>query len=81
MQTLIVIILLIILGSLASGMYYMVKDGNTNSRRTLKALTWRVGLSVGLFALLMLGYATGLLRPHGMLPEQPSGQQQQETSK
>ena len=72
MKILIVLILLVILGSLASGMVFMVKDRNT-SARTLKALTWRIGLSVALFILLMVGYATGLIQPHGAIPPPPPG--------
>lgn len=51
-----------ILFSLASGLVYLVRDDNA-SRRTLKALTWRIGLSVALFILLLLGYALGLIEP------------------
>ncbi|HIN82215.1 MAG TPA: DUF2909 domain-containing protein, partial [Chromatiales bacterium] len=43
------------------------------SARTLKALTWRIGLSVALFILLMVGYATGLIQPHGAIPPPPPG--------
>jgi hypothetical protein len=31
----------------------------------VKALTWRIGLSVGLFVLLMLAYYQGWISPHG----------------
>lgn len=51
-----------ILFSLASGLVYLVRDDDT-SRRTLKALTWRIGLSAGLFILLLLAYAFGLIEP------------------
>ena len=38
------------------------KDTN-DSKRTVRALTWRVGLSVGLFALLLLLHALGIIEP------------------
>lgn len=51
--------------NLGAGLYYMMRDKG-GSDRTLKALTWRIGLSVLLFALLMLGFATGIIEPHGI---------------
>jgi predicted histidine transporter YuiF (NhaC family) len=61
-----------IVGSLASGLYYLVNDKG-DSRRTLRALTMRVGLSVGLFAFLMILVALGVIEPHGVYPEPPAG--------
>jgi len=55
----------LILVSLASGLYYLVKDRGT-SERTVKALTWRVGLSAALFALLMAGYYLGFIPKTGL---------------
>lgn len=55
-------LLLFILFSLGSGMFYMLKD-SSRSDRTVKALTIRIGLSLLLFALLMIGAATGLIAP------------------
>ena len=66
-KTLIVLILLVIIGSLFSGLFYLVKDKGT-SERTVRALTVRISLSVLLFLLLMIGYATGVLQPHGVYP-------------
>jgi hypothetical protein len=60
-----------IVGSLASGLYYLVNDKG-DSRRTLRALTMRVGLSVGLFAFLMILVALGVIEPHGVYPEPPT---------
>ena len=64
-KTLIVLILLVIIGSLFSGLFYLVRDKGT-SERTVRALTVRISLSVLLFLLLMIGYATGVLQPHGV---------------
>ena len=61
-----------IVGSLASGLYYLVNDKG-DSRRTLRALTMRVGLSVGLFAFLMILVALGVIEPHGVYPQAPAG--------
>ena len=66
-KSLIVLLLLAILYSLFSGMVFMIKD-KSQSKRTVKALTIRIALSVALFILLMLAFATGLIQPHGITP-------------
>lgn len=58
-KILIVIMLLLIFGSLFSALYYLMK-GDT-SERTVKALTWRICLSLALFILLMLGFFFGVI--------------------
>jgi hypothetical protein len=32
----------------------------------VKSLSWRIGLSVGLIVLVMLGIYTGVIKPHGI---------------
>lgn len=50
----------LILASLASAMYYLIKDKG-HGTRAVKSLTLRIGLSVLLFALLMLGTYFGFI--------------------
>jgi len=53
--------------SLAEGMYFLAKDdGAVDKTRVVRALTVRIALSLTLFALLLVGYFTGLLSPHGL---------------
>ncbi|NNG12047.1 MAG: twin transmembrane helix small protein [Halobacteria archaeon] len=66
-KIIVVLFLFAIIGSLGSGLYYLVRDKGS-SDRTVRALTVRISLSVLLFVLLMLAYATGLLQPHGVYP-------------
>jgi len=66
-KLLVILVFLAIIGSLASGLVFLVKDQG-KSDRTVKALTWRIGLSVSLFALLFVLFATGLIAPHGVVP-------------
>ena len=66
-KVIIVLFLFAIIGSLFSGLFFLMKDKGT-SERTVRALTVRVSLSVLLFILLMIGFATGLLQPHGIHP-------------
>lgn len=60
MKIVVILFLVFILGSLASALYFLVKDRG-QGERTVKALTVRVALSVLLFALLILGFYTGLI--------------------
>lgn len=60
-----------IVASLASGLFFLVNDKG-DSRRTLRALTFRIGLSVALFAFLMILIALGVIEPHGVYPEPPA---------
>ena len=56
----VVLMLILILGSLFSALYYLIKDKGSGER-TARALTIRISLSILLFGLLMLGYYTGLI--------------------
>lgn len=53
-------VLILILASLGSGLYFVFHD-RSGSRRAVKALAIRVGLSVGLFLFLMVAYYLGLV--------------------
>lgn len=66
MTTLVIIaFLVVILYNLGAGLYYMMTDrGQTD--RTLNALKRRIGLSVLLILLVILGIATGVIQPHGI---------------
>ena len=64
MRILVILFLIFILGSLGSSLYFLYKDRSGNKERMVKALTLRVGLSILLFVLLMLGYRFGLITGH-----------------
>ncbi len=64
-KILIVVILLFVLYNLGAGLFYMMTDkGRTN--RTVRALTWRIGLSVLLILVVIAGILTGVIQPHGI---------------
>lgn len=69
-KVVIVLVFIGIIASLGSAMYAMVTDKGNDSTRTVKALSWRIGLSAGLFAFLMLLAALGVIQPHGVVPVQ-----------
>lgn len=58
-------LLLVVLISLGSALVAMARGDKSD--KMLKALTWRIGLSVCIFILLLIGQATGLITPHGLL--------------
>ena len=60
MRIIVILFVIIILGSLGSALYYMIRDRGT-TKRTAKALTVRVAVSVILFLLLMLGFHFGFI--------------------
>lgn len=64
-KILILIFMLTILFCLGSGIVYLLKDPK-GSGRMVKALSWRIGLSLILFILLLLAYAAGYIKPHGI---------------
>lgn len=65
MKIIVVVLLLGIVGSLGSALFYLVRDKGT-SDRTVKSLTLRVGLSLALFLLLMAGYYFGFIPKQGL---------------
>lgn len=64
MKLVIIAFLVVIVGSLASALFYLMRDKG-GSDRTVKALTVRVALSLTLFLILMLSYYFGLIPKSG----------------
>ena len=60
LRVLVVLLLLAIVGSLFSGLFYLYRDRGA-SARTAKVLTLRIGLSIALFILLLLSFRFGLI--------------------
>jgi len=60
LKLLVVFILLAIVGSLFSGLWFLYRDRGTGTR-TVRALTIRIGLSISLFVLLLISYRFGLV--------------------
>jgi len=66
-KILIIIFLIAIIISLASGLLFLVKDSSDDDR-TVRALTWRIALSVAMIAFLVVAYFAGWVHPHGISP-------------
>ncbi len=65
----VILVLIAILASLASGLVFLMRDSG-DSDRLVRALTIRIGLSFALFLFLLLAFATGLISPHPVVPPQ-----------
>lgn len=72
-NTIIILFLIAIFASLTSGLYYLIRDRG-QSNRTVKALSWRIGLSLFLFFLLIIGFAVGVIQPHGLSQQPPKSE-------
>lgn len=78
-KILIILFIIVILYSLGSAMFFLVKDHGEGDR-TVKRLTWRIGLSIVLFLFLWIAHQMGWIEekrgPVGLqLPQQeePTG--------
>ena len=66
MKIFVIIGFILIIGSLASALVFMMKDkGQAN--RMVTALAFRVGFSIALFLLLLLAYRLGWIHPTGII--------------
>jgi len=72
-KIIVILMMFAILASLASALVFLLRDrGRTNTRhdpqRMVRALTWRIGLSITLFLLLMAGFYFGFIPSTGLSP-------------
>jgi DUF2909 family protein len=66
---LIVCALAAIVLSLGTGLFHLARGrDDEDSRKLARALTWRIAISLALFALLMVAWHFGLVSPHGLVP-------------
>jgi len=65
MKFLILLFFIFIVYSLGSALYYMMKDEG-GSKRMVKALTMRIGISMLLFLFLLFSFWMGWIKPSGV---------------
>lgn len=65
MKIFVAIAFILILGSLGSALFFLMKDKG-KSDRTVKALAMRVCFSITLFLLVLLAYRLGYIQPTGI---------------
>jgi cytochrome bd-type quinol oxidase subunit 2 len=63
----VVLALIGIVVSLASALFHLVTDKG-DSKKMVRALTVRIGLSVSLFIVILVAWAMGIITPHGVVP-------------
>ncbi|HZX32813.1 MAG TPA: twin transmembrane helix small protein [Rhodocyclaceae bacterium] len=59
-KPLVILMLLAIVASLFSGLFFLYRDRGAGTR-AVRALTVRIGLSIGLFIILMVAFRFGLI--------------------
>jgi hypothetical protein len=64
-KAIIIVVMLVILVALGSSLIFLVRDEGKTTR-TVKALTWRIGLSLVLFLFLFLAFSMGWIKPHAV---------------
>jgi hypothetical protein len=65
LKIIVIVMLVLILASLFSALVFLYKDRG-RGKRTAQALTWRIGLSITLFLMLMVGFHFGIIPPDGL---------------
>lgn len=63
-KIIIAFLFLVILFALGSALVFLVRGQQNDSERIVKALTWRIGLSILLFMILLIAFAFGWITPH-----------------
>jgi formate/nitrite transporter FocA (FNT family) len=64
----VIAMLALILISLGRALYFLTSRKPDDGAKMVKALAWRIGLSVALFVLLIVAYYNGWITPHHMVP-------------
>jgi hypothetical protein len=65
---LVVAMLVLILISLGKALFHLTSSKPDDGTKMVKALAWRIALSVALFVLLIVAYTQGWIYPQHMVP-------------
>lgn len=65
---LVVAMLVLILISLAKALFHLTRSKSEDGAAMVKALAWRIALSVALFVLLIVAYYNGWIDPQRVVP-------------
>lgn len=65
MKIIILILFFLIVYFLISALYYLMRE-RANPKKAARAMMWRVGLSLALLVLLILGFYAGWIQPHAL---------------
>lgn len=64
-KLILVLIFIAVLYNLGAALFHMMTD-KSGSGRMAKSLSWRIGLSVGMVLLVIIGILLGWIEPHGI---------------
>lgn len=73
MKYLVILAFIAIIGSLGTALFFMLRrnpDGNSGGNKMAWALAMRVGISILLFACVLLAWKLGYIQPTGIAPGQ-----------
>ena len=65
---LVIAMLVLILISLGKALFHLTSRKPEDGAKMVKALAWRIGLSVALFVLLIVAYYSGWIEPQRVVP-------------
>jgi len=65
---LVIAMLMLIVISLGRALFFLTSRKPEDGAKMVKALAWRIGLSVLLFVLLIVAYYSGWIEPQHMVP-------------
>jgi len=66
-KSIVIIAFILIIISLGSALYHLIKNKpQEQSEKTVKALTFRIALSIILFIFIFIALATDMFTPHGL---------------
>lgn len=62
-----------VLVNLFIALFHLNRGGQGDSRKTLRSLSWRLGISIALFLFLFVAALMGWVTPHGLPQAAPTG--------
>ena len=68
LKIIVIAVLVLIFASLFSALVFLIRDRG-QGKRVATALTWRIGLSISLFLLLLAGFYFGIIPPGRLLAQ------------
>lgn len=79
-KVVIIVLLVAMVASLGVGLFHLLKspDDRDSGNRVIKALTWRIGLWVVLFAFIVTAMKMGWIKPSNSVHPQKFNEAQQE---
>lgn len=69
-KIIVLVAMVAVVANLFHALFHLMKGGEDASRKTLRSLSWRLGISIAIFLGLYLASLFGLIAPHGL--PQPS---------